>query len=228
MHGQLVGRGREIVARLRRVLAQPVVRLCVPCGLDAPEWGEGCFWHAFPAGDRFQPTEDPGAADIVLGAHTGEACVGWRAALSARGFDGIAALWLQDNHLAHDLTRAVVEEADLFLPCHAGHTGHLLNGRSIAGPILPSCLRGDPAPDLAWMARHEDLPRLSKVVAPFFLYGWAPRTAFLEELRRECREFVCFLTDAGRREAEFYALDPDERRLRWRAFKACTPPVRRR
>lgn len=225
MGERIAGRKDETVAQLRRLLTHQNIRLCVFSDLRELHQGQYALWHDFSEGDwnvdgRFRLSEDPFSADVVLAVHTGEDCVGWRSVLEARGFDGVAALWLQDNHLAHDITRTVVAEADLHLSCHAGHTGHLLNEHSIAGPILPACLRGSPSENLAWMDRHADLPRFSKVVAPFFLYGWAHRTAFLEELRRECREFVCFYTDAGRREAEFYTLDADERRLRWRAFKA--------
>lgn len=222
----VIERGRDTLAKIRRILSKPEIRFCLPASMDAIARGERCFWHGFgdvdwSFGGRFKLTENLYDSDIALIAHIGENYSGWRQFAGRRGFDGLTCMWLQDNHLAHDNNRASVREADVYVCCHAGHTDYLLNGSAIAGPLLPACFRADPAEDLGYLRKHFDVARLSRVVSPYFMYDWSVRTAFLYDIRRNCPEFSCFYTESNKRYEEYYdVVSVDERRSRWLLFKS--------
>ncbi|MBY6265768.1 hypothetical protein EI613_28200 [Azospirillum sp. 412522] len=174
--------------------------------------------------NRARLTDSLIETDILILNTGGEDYTGLRDFLSRRGFKGIICLWMHDNHIAHSANLRTVLEADVYFCSHHGaqHEDYLLNSVSLSAPILPACYRNLPLDTVrSLMARHADLPRLSRVVAPYFLYRGFKRTAYLETLRRECPELACFFTDENDRKEEYYdAITEEEKAARWLFFKS--------
>lgn len=174
--------------------------------------------------NRARLAESIADTDILILNTGGEDYTGLRGFLSRQGFKGIICLWLHDNHVAHSANHQTVLEADVYFCSHHGaqHQDYLLNPVSLSAPVLPACYRNLPLDTVCGlMTRYADLPRLSRVVAPYFLYTHFKRTALLETLRCECPELVAFFTDENDRKEKYYdAITDAEKASRWLFFKS--------
>lgn len=225
MTDAILARGRAIVARLAAVLSKPVVRVSIVPGLRG--LAERRYVHDIDQpervlGDRFALSEDIYGADILLLLSIGENLEGLRAHLERRGFSGVVCLWLTDNHMAARENALSVRECDFFFCFHFGFEDYLINPESIACPVLPAYFRHiSPSVMEALFARWIDIPRISKVIAPYVLYDRVDRTRLLHHIQQHCPEYCCLFTPSDEREGMAYlGATEGERAARWLAFKA--------
>jgi hypothetical protein len=207
------------------IFQKQTVTLCVSWGI------EGGVWHSFDSdiwnlSGRYCLTEDMFSADVLIIIAYGNDNTNLNNYLEQNGFKGILCFWLIDNHLSHEKNRASVLEGDFYFCSHHGqiHEDYLLNERSIAAPVLPACYMGLSLEIVtSMMQRFNNLPRLSKVVAPYFTYNFPglPRTIFLDKLQTDFPDFICLYTRAEERQKGYHnALSDIEKCARWLYFKS--------
>ncbi|MFS2013758.1 hypothetical protein ACCD06_28465 [Azospirillum sp. CT11-132] len=219
----------EIHEKIKFVLSKEKFSIISLRGMGGLTGAPGGIWHDFENDDwnifdKVILSGNIEKADIIIMNIGGENFEGLRGYLERRGFRGVLCFWLHDNHVAHQANKSSIVEGDMYFSSHYGaeHEDYLLNERSIAAPILPACYRNIPLKTVNdIMGRYEDFPRISKAVAPYFLYDPFPRTKFLKEIVRNSSEIVCFYTDSSEREEKYYVkLSEEEKAIRWFSFKS--------
>lgn len=219
----------EIHEKVRAVLLKDRISIMSLRGVGGLTGAPGGIWHDFETDDwnvsgRVILSEKFSDADVIIMNIGGEDVEGIREYLERRGFMGVLCFWLHDNHVAHQANKKSVVEGDIYFSSHygAGHEDYLLNERSIAAPILPACYRNIPVRIVDDVMRaFEKFPRISKAVAPYFLYEPAVRTKYLNEVVRASSETVCFYTNSSDREQKYYKNTTEmEKAIRWFSFKS--------
>jgi len=222
-------RFREIYRKIHAIFSKDRFTIRSLRGMPGLAGEPSGIMHNFDTDDwtlsnRARLAESIADTDILILNTGGEDYTGLRGFLSRQGFRGITCLWLHDNHVAHSANHQTVLEADVYFCSHHGaqHEDYLLNPVSLSAPVLPACYRNLPLDTVCGlMTRYADLPRLSRVVAPYFLYKHFKRTALLETLRCECPELVAFFTDENDRKEKYYdSITDAEKASRWLFFKS--------
>lgn len=219
----------EIHEKVKSIFAKDRFSIMSLMGINGVIGAPGGIWHGFETDDwnvsgRVELSENFAEADIIIANIFGEDLGDLRVYLEKRGFRGFLCFWLHDNHIAHQQNKNSILEGDMYFSSHHGaeHEDYLLNERSIAGPILPACYRNLPIETVDCVMRmYNEFPRISKAVAPYFLYNETPRTKYLEDVVRKSPETVCFYTNSSDRSEKYYKkLSDMEKAIRWLSFKS--------
>lgn len=219
----------EIHEKVKAVFLKDRFSIMSLRGVEGLTGAPGGIWHDFETDDwnvsgRVRLAENFAEADMIILNIGGENVEGVRDYLERRGFKGVLCFWLHDNHVAHQANQKSVVEGDIYFSSHYGaeHEDYILNERSVAAPILPACYRNistEIVGDI--MRRYEGFPRISKAVAPYFLYESSARTNYLKKVVGASSEVVCFYTKSSERIGKYYsAISDEEKAIRWFSFKS--------
>lgn len=219
----------EIHKKIRDVFLKPHFTIMSLNGMNGLTGAPGGIWHDFENNDwnisgRVGLSNNFADADVLIVNIVGDNVEGVRSYLERRGFKGVLCFWLHDNHVAHQANKKSVLEGDIYFSSHYGaeHEEYLLNEHSIAAPVLPACYRNLPVEVVDdVMRRYDNFPRISKTVAPYFLYDFSSRTKYLKEVVAASSETVCFYMSSSERKEKYYEkISENEKAIRWFSFKS--------